>query len=175
MTHENDCTLSVDQQHVWNTLDTVFIIGSAIAVANPVVLNALPLLCFDVVFNGVSVAINGETDEADLITPVATSLFQHLLVVSHWPLAWRAPGGPEVQQKDLTSLMLDIALAVLLLSLDEDFVGFGNDAHLVSNAVAWSNLDLLASWLKHGSSLFKVSSDGSSLLSHIDWWLAFNG
>lgn len=56
----------------------------------------------------------------------------------HGLLAWRAPSGPEVEQQDLTSLVLNFSL-----TLFKDLVCLLYDSHLGTNTVASRNLDFL--------------------------------
>jgi hypothetical protein len=78
-------------------------------VATPVVLDRSPALGFDMVLEFLKVLVDAEPDDADLVTPVLASFVEHRLVVGHRCLARRAPRGPEIEEKDLTWHMLDVA------------------------------------------------------------------
>jgi len=108
-----------------------------------VVLNTGPLLLLNVGDKFLLVLVNGETDQTHVAAPVAASLLQHLLVMSHWLLARWAPSCPKVEQQDLTRLVFELSAAFNLLPMDVNLVHVGQHANLISNAVLTLHLDLL--------------------------------
>lgn len=81
--------------------------------------------------------VDGETDEAHFILPVVLSLGEHFLVMSHGDLAGWAPRCPEVEQDDLTGLVLHCRLAV-----PHHVVDLLDGAGLVSETVRTRDADL---------------------------------
>lgn len=105
--HKDNLTVGIDKENVRHTIDTVFFISGAASSTNVVVLDSGPLLAFNVALHGSSIVVNREADKANFITPVFATLLKHLLIVSHWSLAGRTPGSPEVKQQDLSFFVLD--------------------------------------------------------------------
>ena len=68
-------------------------------------LDRFPFLCFNMIGNCLSSLVNAESDDSNLVFPCITLLLYHLLVVSHWCLAWWAPGSPEVDHPGLSIVL----------------------------------------------------------------------
>lgn len=143
MTLEDNLTFCVDESDVWYTLDTVFLICSALAVPDVVVLDLHPLIFLHVVLQLGQFLVDGETHESDLVTPVSASSFEHFLVMGHWTLAWWAPGSPKIEQKNLTRLVLDSSQAFAHFLSNADLLSFLNFVHLVTNSEHAIDFDLL--------------------------------
>jgi len=76
--------------------------------ASPVVvLDACPLSVFDVLYKGFHALVNAQSDNSYVLTPVCSSLFQHLLIVSHWLLAGRTPCGPKIKKPNFSFLVFE--------------------------------------------------------------------
>lgn len=104
---EDNLAVGVDKENVRHTIDTVFLISGATSGTYVVMLDSSPLLGLNVGLHDSAFVVDGEADKANLVTPVFAAILKHLLIVSHWGLAGRAPGSPEVEQEDLALLVLD--------------------------------------------------------------------
>jgi hypothetical protein len=87
-------------------------------------LNLGPFLCLNVLNNSCSSLVDAYTDYANLVSPSLAMMFQHFLVVRHGLLAWRAPGGPEINEHHLSCFMIN---ALLLLLVDIVDLSYGNE------------------------------------------------
>jgi hypothetical protein len=104
--HKDDLAVSVNQEHVRHTSDFVVLISGAAFSSHVVVLNTCPFLVLDVGLQLCPVLIDRHADQTDIFAPVL-ALLKHFLVVSHRGLARGAPGRPEVEQDNLTLLVLN--------------------------------------------------------------------
>ena len=75
-----------------------------------VVLNCSPSFVVHVLNHLLLRLVNTDTNDSDFASPVILSLFKHLLVVSHWLLARRAPRCPEVNQNDFAFVVSNLLL-----------------------------------------------------------------
>lgn len=71
------------------------------------VLNLFPFLSLDVFNNSLNCLINTDSNYSNFVTPSASIMFKHFLVVSHRALAGTTPGSPEVDEEDLSLLVGD--------------------------------------------------------------------
>jgi len=97
VTDENDLSLSVNEQHMRDTLDAVIFVSGAAWCSDVVMLNRSPFLVFDVVLHNCSIFIYRKTDQTHFITPIFASFLKHLAVVGHGSLARGTPSCPEVK------------------------------------------------------------------------------
>lgn len=89
-----------------DTVDTVILAAGGLSTME--VLNFLPFLGLNMLDNFWGSLIDADTDNADFVSPSVTVMLKHFLIVSHRPLARRAPSGPEIDQHDLAGLVIDI-------------------------------------------------------------------
>ena len=87
-------------------------------------LNLGPFLRLNMLDNSCSSLVDAYSDDANLVSPSLAMMFQHFLVVRHGLLAWRAPGGPEIDEEHLSFLVI---YALLLLLVDIVDLSDGNE------------------------------------------------
>ena len=107
MTLPNNLAVGINKDTEGYTVDFKILICIVFAVVLPVVLDACPLFVLNVLFKGHLVLVSAQSDDPNVFPScVFGVLFKHKLVVSHYRLAGRAPGGPEVKKDNLAGLVL---------------------------------------------------------------------
>ena len=162
VSNEDNLAISVDEDYVGYTLGSV--VRGRRRTCAVEVLHFLPLLGFDVLHYGFHCLVYRDAHDAHFISPFGAVVFKHFLVVSHRFLARRAPGGPEINQDHLTSLVrnrflflgpdvhhvlyqgvvrsnrdgaLDVCSSSSGVDASEDFLGFGSEGLQVRRLRRW--------------------------------------
>lgn len=104
MTNEDDLTIGINHHGMWHTLGTILL--TAVRLGSVVVDWSLPVFSLYVFDNSVGGLIDTDANDLNLITPCSSMRGEHLLIVSHWLLAWWTPSSPEVNKPDLALGML---------------------------------------------------------------------
>ena len=108
MASPDDLAVGVDEHAMWYVPYIVKFPIIVLAVFEPVVLYTGPLMVSDVLLKRLLVLVDVESDDANVL-PSAQSVLdlQHFLKLGHRLKARGTPGGPEFQQDDLSSLVVD--------------------------------------------------------------------
>jgi len=96
--HEGNLSLGIKENTEWNSAERELLVCLACSISDPVLVWSSPSLLSNVILDSASVTINAESANLHLATPLVLVLLNHLLIVSHWSLAWWTPGGPEIDQ-----------------------------------------------------------------------------
>uniref|UniRef100_A0A7S3CUD7 Uncharacterized protein n=1 Tax=Strombidium rassoulzadegani TaxID=1082188 RepID=A0A7S3CUD7_9SPIT len=103
----------VENHDVGHPLNTVNL--ASVRARPEIVLHRFPALLLDMRLELLLILVNAESNDPHAVSPVLPPLLKHLLIVLHWGLAWRTPGGPEINHDHLTWLVLN---GDLLLTVD---------------------------------------------------------
>ena len=94
MAYESKFSVCVNKDHMGHSLHAVVLVAGGASLMQ--VLNRFPLLFSNVLNYDLWCLIDANSDYAHLVAPAGSVVLEHLLVVRHWCLAWRAPGSPEI-------------------------------------------------------------------------------
>lgn len=147
MSFEYDLTCSVKKHNVRNTVhgvDLAAVRGSSVVVNGP-----LPVLFLNVRGDDIGCFVNADTDDLDIVTPIGSSLFEHIFIVLHWGLAWWAPGGPEIDEPNFTLLVLQ------------------------GNRIASINWNDILDWIVHAACTNYTGNINLNVVNSIGKWLNF--
>jgi hypothetical protein len=131
----------IHENAVRNATSSEISASLALSIGNMVVLYQGPALFVDACLEGVSPLVSTEADDSDFALPVGFAFLEHILVVPHGSLARRTPGGPEIEQNDLSFLVFDVSRSFTELSVDADLVSVSDDAHLVAKSLLTGDID----------------------------------
>ena len=105
MTHEGNFSISVKEDTEWDTSEAEHLVSLAGTIPYMVLFDTGPSLLINFSFDWSSCVVNAESKDLYFISPFASVLIKHLLIVSHWALAWWTPSGPEINQSHSAFLM----------------------------------------------------------------------
>ena len=129
-----------------------------------VVFHSGPLLGSDMFLHFLPPVVNGEPNDPNLVSPSASVLLQHGLVVGHRLLARRAPGSPEVKEDNLARLGVDRGFFashdLSYLRDGNEWLTFHADLHFIGHCL-WVHIleHFLHTFLKGRISFFLTSTD----------------
>ena len=104
MTFEHNLSIFIDQHQMRDSGKFVHLLSKI--VLDDVVFQRSPSFGIDMIYNLIWIVFNADTNDLDIRAPFFSIGVHHLLVMSHWSLAWWAPGGPKINQPNLSLLML---------------------------------------------------------------------
>lgn len=100
MSFENNDTISINKHGAWYTSYVILI--AAIGFVSVIMLRISPSFSINVLNKSISGLINTDANDSYFAIPIISSFCKHLMIVSHWCLAWWTPGGPEINEPDFS-------------------------------------------------------------------------
>jgi len=152
----DDFTVLINESDEWNTLEVP---NFSVVITNLIMLEAIPSFLLDVSGNSLIIIVNRQANDPDFLpVRVLLVLYNHLLIVGHRLLTWRAPSRPEVDQYDFTFVVRDILLLTIKVSDPADLLQL--IAFVLSTQGVWNFILWLTFTCKFGDFTFKVDTGG---------------